>query len=113
MKKTGKIKIGVVGPGTCTASERKLGYAVGSEIAKCGAMLVCGGLGGVMAAAAGLNTLEASMLSMMVNAGGAQIASLQAWAASRSLSAASWARPVVQPVPRKLTCVARASGSMY
>ena len=31
-------------------------------------------------------------------------ASVQAWAASRSLSAASQARPTVQPVPRKVTC---------
>ena len=52
MKKAGKIKIGVLGPGTCTREEHKLGYAVGAEIAKCGAVLVCGGLGGVMAAAA-------------------------------------------------------------
>jgi predicted branched-subunit amino acid permease len=42
-------------------------------------VMVYGVAFGVMAAAAGLNTLEASMLSMMVNAGGAQIASLQAW----------------------------------
>ena len=52
MKRTGKIKIGVLGPGTCTAEERKLGYQVGAEIAKCGAVLICGGMGGMMEAAA-------------------------------------------------------------
>jgi 4-azaleucine resistance transporter AzlC len=34
---------------------------------------------GVMAAAAGLTTVEAALLSAFVNAGGAQMASLQAW----------------------------------
>lgn len=34
---------------------------------------------GVMAAAVGLTTLEATLISMLVNAGGAQMASLQAW----------------------------------
>lgn len=42
-------------------------------------VLVYGIAFGVMAAAAGLTTMEAALLSAMVNAGGAQMASLQAW----------------------------------
>lgn len=42
-------------------------------------VLVYGLAFGVMAAAAGLTTMEAALLSAMVNAGGAQMASLQAW----------------------------------
>jgi 4-azaleucine resistance transporter AzlC len=42
-------------------------------------VLVYGVAFGVMAAAAGLTTIEAALLSAMVNAGGAQMASLQAW----------------------------------
>src|SRR5262245_4837361 len=34
---------------------------------------------GIMAGATGLSTLEATLLSAWVNAGGAQMASLQAW----------------------------------
>jgi uncharacterized protein (TIGR00725 family) len=44
--------IGVVGAGTCTETTGELAAEVGREIARSGAVLVCGGLGGVMAAAA-------------------------------------------------------------
>ncbi len=47
-----KLKIGVLGPHHCSDEERTLGIAVGAEIARQGAILVCGGLGGMMEAAA-------------------------------------------------------------
>jgi hypothetical protein len=47
------LQIGVIGPGTVESEETaKLAYDVGAEIAKEGAILVCGGLGGVMEEAA-------------------------------------------------------------
>lgn len=45
------IAIAVIGAGQCTAREAKLAEEVGREIARCGAALICGGLGGVMEAA--------------------------------------------------------------
>ena len=47
-----KLKIGVCGPHVCSKEERELGRAVGAEIARRGGILVCGGLGGLMEAAA-------------------------------------------------------------
>ncbi len=41
----------VIGGSECTTEESRLAEEVGREIAKRGAILVCGGLGGVMAAA--------------------------------------------------------------
>ena len=49
---TAKLRIGVLGPHDCSAKERDLGFSVGAEIARRGAILVCGGLGGMMEAAA-------------------------------------------------------------
>jgi uncharacterized protein (TIGR00725 family) len=46
------INIGVLGPNTCTEEEYQLGYDVGRELAETGTILVCGGLGGMMEAAA-------------------------------------------------------------
>jgi len=43
--------IAVIGSGDCSAQEARLAEEVGKEIARHGAILVCGGLGGVMAAA--------------------------------------------------------------
>ena len=43
--------IGVIGGSNCTEKTAKLAETVGMEIAKAGAILVCGGLGGVMEAA--------------------------------------------------------------
>ncbi len=43
--------IGVIGGGNCSPDEEKLAEEVGRELAKRGAVVVCGGLGGVMAAA--------------------------------------------------------------
>jgi uncharacterized protein (TIGR00725 family) len=44
--------IGVVGAGSCSDEVAELARQVGSEIARRGAVLVCGGLGGVMQEAA-------------------------------------------------------------
>ncbi len=44
--------IGVIGAGQCESTIYQLAMEVGEEIAKRGAVLVCGGLGGVMEAAA-------------------------------------------------------------
>ena len=44
--------IAVIGAGQCESSIYQLALEVGQEIAKRGAILVCGGLGGVMEAAA-------------------------------------------------------------
>ena len=43
--------IAVIGGGECSPQEAKLAEEVGREIARQGAILVCGGLGGVMEAA--------------------------------------------------------------
>jgi uncharacterized protein (TIGR00725 family) len=46
-----RIFIGVIGAGDCSEEIYKLAEEVGERIAKAGAVLVCGGLGGVMEAA--------------------------------------------------------------
>ena len=43
--------IAVIGSGDCSAQEARLAEEVGKELARHGAILVCGGLGGVMEAA--------------------------------------------------------------
>ncbi len=45
-------QIGVIGAGNCDESIAMIAEEVGREIAKRGAVLICGGLGGVMQAAA-------------------------------------------------------------
>jgi len=50
--KQGKVLIGVIGAGICSKKIYNLAYDVGKYIAKAGAILVCGGLGGVMEGAA-------------------------------------------------------------
>jgi uncharacterized protein (TIGR00725 family) len=47
-----RIQIAVIGAGTCAERVRRLAEEVGAEIGHRGATLVCGGLGGVMDAAA-------------------------------------------------------------
>ena len=47
-----KLRIGVLGPGAASAEVLTLAEEVGAEIGRRGAILVCGGLGGVMEAAA-------------------------------------------------------------
>ena len=46
------MNIGVIGAGSCTREVSKIAEDVGARIAKMGAILICGGLGGVMEAAA-------------------------------------------------------------
>jgi uncharacterized protein (TIGR00725 family) len=46
------LQIGVIGAGQCSHETALVAEAVGKEIARRGAILVCGGLGGVMEAAA-------------------------------------------------------------
>ena len=46
-----KTLIAVIGSGECSLEEAKVAEAVGREIARRGAILICGGLGGVMEAA--------------------------------------------------------------
>jgi len=46
------MQIGVIGSSECSSKTKKLAEEVGREIARRGATLVCGGLGGVMEAAA-------------------------------------------------------------
>lgn len=48
---TRKIKIGVLGPNSVDDAQYALGRSVGECIARAGAVLFCGGLGGMMAAA--------------------------------------------------------------
>jgi uncharacterized protein (TIGR00725 family) len=47
-----KKQIGVIGAGACGSEIRALAETVGREVAKRGGLLLCGGLGGVMEAAA-------------------------------------------------------------
>jgi uncharacterized protein (TIGR00725 family) len=44
--------VGVVGPGDAAPELERLAYEVGERLARAGAVVLCGGLGGVMAAAA-------------------------------------------------------------
>jgi hypothetical protein len=50
---TRETYIAVVGPSAGTPAELAIGEAVGRRIAEAGSVLVCGGMGGVMEAAAG------------------------------------------------------------
>jgi len=53
MADSGKRKyIGVIGAGRCTGKLKKMAADVGKEIANAGAILICGGLDGVMMGAA-------------------------------------------------------------
>lgn len=47
-----KIRIGVMGPGTCSPGDKRAAVAVGRRIALGGGILICGGGSGVMEAAA-------------------------------------------------------------
>ena len=47
-----KTRIGVMGPGECTQPVWNLAFEVGQEIGRRGGILICGGRGGVMEAAA-------------------------------------------------------------
>jgi uncharacterized protein (TIGR00725 family) len=58
MSEKRKIIIAVIGAGEPSAEEAKLAEEVGRELARQGAILVCGGLGGVMEAACKGASLE-------------------------------------------------------
>lgn len=47
-----RLRIGVLGPHQCSDDEYKMGLAVGREIARADAILMCGGLEGMMTAVA-------------------------------------------------------------
>ena len=47
-----KLLVGVIGGHRCSQATARMAYEVGKGIAEFGALLVCGGLGGVMEAAA-------------------------------------------------------------
>lgn len=49
---TRPLRVAVVGAGTATAAEEESAYVVGRMLAEAGAVVITGGLGGVMAAAA-------------------------------------------------------------
>ncbi|RLC72769.1 MAG: TIGR00725 family protein [Chloroflexi bacterium] len=51
MGEDGRKLIGVIGGSRCSPEEERLAEEVGREVARRGAVLVCGGLGGVMEAA--------------------------------------------------------------
>jgi uncharacterized protein (TIGR00725 family) len=51
MQKAKAMYIGVIGGGDCSDEVYKLAEEVGEKVAEAGAVLVCGGLGGVMEAA--------------------------------------------------------------
>jgi uncharacterized protein (TIGR00725 family) len=51
MQPTRRPVVAVVGGGRCSPQEAKVAEAVGRHLAEAGATLICGGLGGVMAAA--------------------------------------------------------------
>ena len=52
MKSRRKLMIGVIGAGNVSAAGERHAYRIGQLLAEQNAVLVCGGLGGVMAAAA-------------------------------------------------------------
>lgn len=56
-----KLIIAVIGGGQCSANESALAEAVGRELAKREAILICGGLGGVMEAACRGATIESGL----------------------------------------------------
>lgn len=51
-KNESPVRIGVLGPHQCSKDQYRLGHDVGAGIARAGAVLVCGGLDGIMEAAA-------------------------------------------------------------
>ena len=56
-----KLTIAVIGGGRCSPKEAVLAEAVGRELAKREAILVCGGLGGIMEAACRGATIESGV----------------------------------------------------
>jgi len=66
-----KFQIAVIGYNTdrCTEQAKNIAYEVGKEVARAGAVLVCGGLGGVMESACkGARENKRNFLSRMDSA---------------------------------------------
>jgi uncharacterized protein (TIGR00725 family) len=60
------LRIGVIGSGSCSDEVANAARRVGELIAEAGAVLVCGGLGGVMAAAAeGANAVGGTTVGIL------------------------------------------------
>jgi uncharacterized protein (TIGR00725 family) len=58
--------VAVVGPGEANPEERELAEDVGQALGQAGAVIVCGGLGGVMAAACrGASTAEGTCIGIL------------------------------------------------
>jgi len=66
--------IAVIGGSDCSAQEARLAEEVGRELARQGAILVCGGLGGVMAAACKGASSEGGMTIGILPGGSRQAA---------------------------------------
>jgi uncharacterized protein (TIGR00725 family) len=66
--------IAVIGGSQCTSQEARLAEEVGRELAKRGAILVCGGLGGVMEAACKGASLEGGVTIGILPGGNRQAA---------------------------------------
>ena len=71
---TKKRFIAIIGGSQCTAQEAKLAKEVGRGLAKRGAILVCGGLGGIMEAACKGASLEGGLTIGILPGGNRQTA---------------------------------------
>ena len=71
---TKKRFVAIIGGSQCTAQEAKLAKEVGRELAKRGAILLCGGLGGIMEAACKGASLEGGVTIGILPGGNRQAA---------------------------------------
>lgn len=71
---TKKKFVAIIGGSQCTAQEARLAREVGNELAKRGAILVCGGLGGIMEAACQGASLEGGVTIGILPGGNRQAA---------------------------------------
>jgi uncharacterized protein (TIGR00725 family) len=63
------IQVAVCGPGQCGDEERRLAFEVGRLAAERGALVICGGYGGVMAAvAAGARSADGTVVGVLSRA---------------------------------------------
>jgi uncharacterized protein (TIGR00725 family) len=60
------IQVSVCGPHDCTDEERDTAFELGRLLAECGAVVICGGYGGVMAAvAAGARSADGMVVGIL------------------------------------------------
>ena len=71
---TKKRFVAIIGGSQCTSQEAKLAKEVGRELAKRGAILICGGLGGIMEAACKGASLEGGVTIGILPGGNRQAA---------------------------------------